>query len=200
MLSYLRGTLERKSEKEIELEVAGIGYCVLVPLSTYEKLPGAGNQIKLYITVSTGMYGGETTYYGFLTPEEKELFNLLKSVSKIGTRTALDILSKVSKSLPDFADAIIKKNTDMLIDVFGLTQKTSEKLILGLKSKINEIEFKGEKRIPLKNRQPMLDAIEGLISMGYRESESKEAVDNACRHLNNNATAEEIIKQALRYF
>ena len=107
MISYLKGTLESKSEKSIELDVGGVGYSISVPTSTLSKLPTTGSRMKVYICESTAMYGGETSYYGFLTVEERDVFNLLKSVSKIGAKAALDILSKVSKSLPDFKDAII---------------------------------------------------------------------------------------------
>ncbi len=98
MISYLKGNLESKSDGQIELDVGGVGYCVNVPVSTFQRLPETGSRVKILISESTAMYGGDTSYYGFITAEEKEIFILLRSVSKIGAKAALDILSKVSKS------------------------------------------------------------------------------------------------------
>lgn len=200
MISYLNGAIENVSDKQLVIDVGGIGYCVNIPASTSQNLPAAGSSLKIWISESTAMYGGDTTYYGFLTEEERDVFNLIKSVSKIGAKAALDILSKVSKSFPDFKEAIINKNTGVLTGVLGLTPKTAEKLIPGLKGKIKNIELKGKKKILVEDEQFLLDAIEGLISMGYRESESRQAVRLACENLTGDSSTENIIKQALKKF
>ncbi len=200
MISYLKGTLESKAEAQVELDVGGVGYCVNVPLSTFQKLPETGARLKLLISESTAMYGGDTSYYGFIATEEKEIFILLKSVSKIGAKAALDILSKVSKSFPDFKEAILKKNTSVLTGLLGLTPKTAEKLILGLKGKIKKLELKGDMKMMVKDEQSLLDAVEGLVSMGYRESEAKEAVSSACVNMPKEPSAESIIRKALKHF
>ncbi|MFH1239579.1 MAG: Holliday junction branch migration protein RuvA, partial [bacterium] len=136
MISFIRGILEDKGLNSVIVEAAGIGYQVLVPASTYEKLPSVGETLKIYVWESTSMYGGNTALYGFLTQEERDIFLLLRSVSTIGPKGALDILSKISKSLPDFKQAILEKDTKILIKIFGLTKKTAEKLVVGLKDKV----------------------------------------------------------------
>lgn len=200
MISFIRGTLENKGTGSVIVEVNGIGYHVLVPSSTYEKLPLLeGDEVKLYIWESTGMYGGTTVLYGFLSQQEKEIFHLLRSVSKIGAKGALEILSKISKSLPDFKNAVLEKDTKVLIKIFGITKKTAEKLVVGLKDKIKEVSFKGEQKFRVEEINEITDAITGLVALGYKKSQAKEAVNSACETLKDKLTTEGLIKQALRY-
>ncbi len=197
MISFIRGIVEDKGIGSVTVEVNGIGYHVLIPLSTYEKL--SEGEIKLYVWESTGMYGGTTVLYGFLTHQEKEIFHLLRSVSKIGAKGALEILSKISKSLPDFKKAVLEKDTKILTNIFGITKKTAEKLVVGLKDKIKEISFEGEQKFRVKEIQEITDAVSGLVSLGYKKSQAKEAVNSACETLEGKLSTETLIKQALRY-
>lgn len=197
MISFIRGIVEDKGIGSVTVEVNGIGYHVLIPLSTYEKL--SEGEIKLYVWESTGMYGGTTVLYGFLTAQEKEIFHLLRSVSKIGAKGALEILSKISKSLPDFKKAVLEKDTKILTNIFGITKKTAEKLVVGLKDKIKEISFEGEQKFRVKEIQEITDAVSGLVSLGYKKSQAKEAVNSACETLEGKLSTETLIKQALRY-
>jgi len=198
MISFIRGILASKMFEGIEVEAGGIGYEILVPVSTFQNLPEKGKEVKIYTYESVAMYGGGTTLYGFLTLEERDIFVLLRSVSNIGTKGALDILSKVSSSFADFKQAIKDKDTKVLVSIFGLTKKTAEKLVLGLKDKIDEVSLKGEKKAGFADKQEMMDAISGLVTMGYRETESKEAVNVACKDMSPGSTAEDIIKKSLK--
>jgi len=118
------------------LNIGGIGYKVSVPLSTSEKLPSKGENVRLFIVESVGMYGGNVTYYGFLSQEERDIFLLLKQeVPGAGAKKALDYLDKVTKSLADFRRVIVNKDIQTLTGIFGFTKKTAEKLIIALKDK-----------------------------------------------------------------
>ena len=199
MISFIRGILEDKGLNSVIVEAAGIGYQVLVPASTHEKLPSIGETLKIYVWESTSMYGGNTALYGFLTQEERDIFLLLRSVSTIGPKGALDILSKISKSLPDFKQAILEKDTKILIKIFGLTKKTAEKLVVGLKDKVENISFKGEQKFALKELNEITDAVAALETLGYKKSQAKQAVNSACEVLKGKFSTEDLVKQALRY-
>ncbi len=199
MFDFLRGRLENKETDHIVVEAQGVGYKISIPLSTYEKLPAPGAEVKIYTWVSASMYGKGNALYGFLTLEEREVFLILRSISKIGARGALEILSKISKSFADFRKAIIARDTQVLTGLFSLTRKTAEKLVIGLKDKIEVLSFAGRERFAGRNEQEIADAISGLIALGYKVSQAKEAVNSVSETMDKDAGAEEIIKQALKY-
>ncbi len=199
MFDFLRGRLEDKETDHIVVEAQGVGYKISIPLSTYEKLPSPGTEVKIYTWISASMYGKGNALYGFLTPEEREVFLILRSISKIGAKGALEILSKISKSFPDFRRAVIARDTQVLTGLFSLTRKTAEKLIIGLKDKIEVLSFAGKERFVVGNEQEIADAISGLVALGYKVSQAKEAVNSVCETMDKDTRAEEIIKQALKY-
>ncbi len=199
MFDFLRGRLEDKETDHIVVEAQGVGYKISIPLSTYEKLPPEGIEVKIYTWMSTSMYGKGNALYGFLTAEEREVFLILRSISKIGAKGALEILSKISKSFPDFRRAVIARDTQVLTGIFSLTKKTAEKLIIGLKDKIEVLSFAGKERFAARNEQEIADAISGLVALGYKVLQAKEAVNSVCETMDKDARAEEIIKQALKY-
>ncbi|MFQ5866372.1 MAG: Holliday junction branch migration protein RuvA [bacterium] len=199
MFDFLRGKLEDKETDRIVVEAQGVGYKISIPLSTYEKLPPEGTEVKIYTWMSASMYGKGSALYGFLTPEEREVFLILRSISKIGAKGALEILSKISKSFPDFRKAVIAGDMQVLTGIFALTKKTTERLIMGLKDKIEILSFAGKERFIARNEQEIADAISGLVALGYRVSQAREAVNSVCETLGQDARAEEIIKQALKY-
>jgi Holliday junction DNA helicase RuvA len=199
MFDFLRGKLEDKETDCIVVEAQGVGYKISIPLSTYEKLPPEGTEVKIYTWMSPSMYGKGSALYGFLTSEEREVFLILRSISKIGAKGALEILSKISKSFSDFRKAVIARDMQVLTGIFALTKKTAEKLIIGLKDRIEVFSFAGKERFAARNEQEVADAISGLVALGYRVSQAKEAVNSVCETMDKDARAEEIIKQALRY-
>ncbi len=199
MFDFLRGTLEDKETDRVVVEAQGVGYKISIPLSTYEKLPPEGAEVKIYTWMSASMYGQGSALYGFLTPEEREVFLILRSISKIGAKGALEILSKISKSFPDFRKAVIVRDVQALTGIFSLTKKTAEKLILGLKDKIEVLSFAGKERFAIRNEREIADAISALVALGYKVSQAKEAVNSVCETIDKDARAEEIIKQALKY-
>jgi Holliday junction DNA helicase RuvA len=199
MFDFLRGKLEDKETDRIVVEAQGVGYKISIPLSTYEKLPPPGTEVKIYTWMSASMYGKGSALYGFLSPEEREVFLILRSISKIGAKGALEILSKISRSFPDFRKAVIMRDMQVLTRIFALTKKTAERLILGLRDKIEVLSFAGKERFAARNEQEIADAISGLVSLGYKVSQAKEAVDSVSEAMDKDARAEQIIKQALKY-
>jgi Holliday junction DNA helicase RuvA len=204
MLDYICGTLESKSKDSITVGVSGIGYEAIVALSTFSKLPEIGNQVKIYVVESvSGMYGGVICLYGFLTKEEKGMYLLIKDeVPGIGAKKAMEYIDKISKSFADFKTAVISKNPSMLHSVFGFTKKTADKLIAALKDKIIAVEVSGKEKwtnVNLSENKLILEAIEGLTALGYKEQEVRTAV-NKIYEQNENITLENLITKSLQEF
>jgi Holliday junction DNA helicase RuvA len=203
MIDYLSGILDSKSTNGIIIDMNGIGYEILIPIFVSYKLPKIGSLIKVYIVESiTGMYSGITSLYGFLTKEEKELYLLIKNeVPGTGAKKAIDYIDKISKSFIDFKIAIISKNPSILIDLFGFTKKTADKLIAALEDKIvvvNNISDKENINTKTIENIMILEAVESLIVLGYKEQQAKIAVNKVYEY-NENITLECLIKKSLQY-
>jgi holliday junction DNA helicase RuvA len=201
MVEYLEGRLESKGIDFAVLDISGIGYKVGIPLSTSEKLPAKGGNVRLYIVESVGMYGGTINFYGFLSHEERDLFLLLKQeVPGAGAKKALDYLDKVTKSLPDFKRVIINKDVNSLIGIFGFSKKTSEKLIAALKDKIAQLTTAGKEKWAGTPQSPFhSEAVQGLIVLGYSQMDAAQAVGRVLEQNKDLKKAGEIIRRALRY-
>lgn len=199
MIYHIHGNLIARNVEKVVIEAAGLGYEVNIPTSTFEKLPAVNMPVKLYLCESTGMYGSGTTLYGFFTAEEKKVFLLLKSISKIGAKGALEILSKVSKSFLLFNKAIRERDVKTLVGVFDLTRKTADKLILGLKDKIGQISGASpeKERADLQNIQEINDAVAGLMAMGFSQGKAREAVEQAAQEKPDLQVAD-LIKHSLK--
>jgi len=199
MIEHIHGIIDRKNIDSVVIEAAGIGYRVFVPVTSIEKIPATGKEVKVFVVESTAMYGGSTTLYGFLSEEEKNIFMLLKaSVPGAGAKKAMEYLDKVSKSLPDFRRIILAKDSEALASIFGFTKKTAEKLISSLKDKIGEVTLSGREKWvkePLESAQSQ--AVAGLVSLGYREAQAREAVAKVSEGAQGLATTE-LIKLALK--
>lgn len=204
MIAYMNGILKAKNKDEIIVETSGVGYVINIPLSTFEKLPQIDEKVKIYICESTGLYGGQTTLYGFLTSEEKEVFLLLKSISNVGAKQALDILSKIAGQKPGFSlfkKAIQQRDLRTLTSMFDFTKKTAEKLILHLKDKLAEAgvsDLTSGTHLKEQDLKEINDAIAGLVALGYTQTQAKEAVQQACDVVKE-YKASDLIKQALRF-
>jgi Holliday junction DNA helicase RuvA len=174
----------------------------MIPVSTAEKLPACGAELKLHIVESVAMYGGSTTLYGFLSEDERDIFLLLRDeVPGAGAKKALDYLDKVSKSLPDFRRAVMGRDIAALTGLFGFTKKTAEKLAAALKDKIGDVQLPGrEKWTHSPAASPSVDAIAGLVALGYREMQAREAVEKAMAGADEGSTASaELIRRALKF-
>lgn len=203
MIDYIRGTVQKKNIDHIVIEVHGMGYDVSIPSSTLTALPACGTETRLYIWESSSMYGSGTTWYGFATEDERALFDMIRGVGNISSKVALDLVSKVNTSLPEFRRAITEKDVKTLTSYFGITKKTAEKLILGLKDKVGEIgSSAGLLATPVVSDGSQAttvagDAIEALIALGYKENIARNAVHAVVKQ-DPSFSVENIITTALR--
>ena len=199
MIDYFKGTLSYKTLNTAVVEVAGIGYSISITADTFNKLPADGNQVKLYIIESTGMYGGVISYYGFLTGEERDMFVLIKDeVPSIGAKKAMEYLDKISKSFADFQAAVMKRDVSMLSGIFGFTKKTAEKLVAALKDKIATVTVKDSaKWSNIDAGSTSSEAVAALVALGYKETDAREVVNKVVNE-NKDFSVEQIITESLK--
>jgi len=196
LIAYLKGKLMEKTPTELILDVGGVGYHLQIPLSTYERLGENGSKVK----VLTYQYVREDAFklFGFATTEEKTLFELLISVSGIGPKIALAILSCIAPD--DFKRFITLEDLDSLTEISGIGKKTAKRLIVELKEKIDQT-FRIEKGIISKGKVKKdlaEQAMSALVSLGLTRYKAKEAVESAIKDSPKKLGLEELIKQALK--
>lgn len=195
MISFLIGTIEEKRENLLVLNVNGVGYELIISNNTLASLPIEGETTKVlsYLQVSenTGV-----CLYGFATAEEKAMFLKLITVSGIGPKMAITILSGIK--LSDLIVAIASEDSNLLSKIKGLGKKSAERICLELKDKISatSLNIQGAELLDSNyNENALNDAVETLINLGvnkneaYRLARSKATADT---------TAEEIILKVLR--
>ncbi len=195
MFAYIKGSLEQKSSNFVIIDVTGIGYKIFMPSSYIENLGEIGDTIKVY----TYYYVREDniSLYGFNSNEQLRLFELLISVSGVGAKSAITMLSEISPS--SFAMAVISNDVSNLTKIPGIGKKTAERIILELKDKL-KTEQAIEKYEDLKTQiikdNKVDEAISALQVLGYTRKEIEkvfEVIDIKKLEL------EEIIKQSLKY-
>lgn len=205
MIATLRGTLLSKDSGGIVLEVSGIGYEIFMAPSVLPALPEAGETLLVHVCESTGLYGGGTSFYGFRTSEEKNLFETFREhVPSTGAKKALEYLDKASKSLPDFRRALLEKDGRVLSGVFGFTRKTADRLIDALKDNLDALPLSGTERF---SKHPgaalpssaLSQALEALSALGYKPSEARAAMAAVTEEASGkDMKAEALVRLALK--
>jgi Holliday junction DNA helicase RuvA len=173
MIGSLSGRIVVKEIDEIVIEVAGVGYRVAIPLSTYEALPGRDAEA----TVVTHLHvrEDELTLYGFATRRERRLFETLIGVSGVGPRLALHVLSRLTPER--FVGAIRRQDLATLTGISGVGKKTAERLVLELKDKVGEFaEAEAEEGGPVRLTTNGEDAVKALIALGIGRTAAERAV------------------------
>lgn len=180
MIAYVRGTLAEKSPTCAVLEAAGVGYELLIPISTYEKLPREGGEVKLL--AAHIVREDDELLFGFATADERDLFTKLTSVSGVGPKIALAILS--GASVGELALAISAGDAKRLASVKGVGKKTAEKICIELKDKLRDLALaaRGGKGGAAAN--PIIaDALSALRALGFNdEASSKMVADVLAKH------------------
>ena len=198
MIDYVRGILTEKELAGATVEAHGIGYEIIIPLSTYERLPATSAEVKLY----THYHVREDTQklYGFLTKAERELFRQLIGVSSIGPKTAIGILSKISAD--ELAKCIALGDPSRLTKIPGIGEKTAQRLIMELRGKVTTA--KGGERPAATSAAGVssntgAEAFEALLSLGYNDKQVAKAVDRVRQTITEkDLPVEAWIKKALQ--
>jgi Holliday junction DNA helicase RuvA len=191
MIAYVRGVLGEKSPTTAVVEAAGVGYEMLIPLSTYERLPREGGEVKLLAFHSVREDG--ETLFGFATENERELFTRLTGVSGVGPKTALAILSGASVS--ELASAIASRDAKRISAIKGVGKKTAEKICVELRDKVSALAFSGDLS-PVKSGVAA-DAVTALRALGFGDEASAKMVADVLAKNPEADDVEKVIKLAL---
>jgi holliday junction DNA helicase RuvA len=175
MIALLRGVLLEKHPNQAIVEAGGVGYDVTIPVSTFTKLPEAGTEVRLKI--HTHVREDALALYGFLTLDEKALFEKLISVSGIGPTLAVKILSGLAA--PDLILSIRRGEVEKLVKVPGVGKKTAERMVLELRDKLPATA--GEPGTPqAETLSPVdQDVLSALLNLGCAHSQAEAAVRKA---------------------
>lgn len=189
MISFLDGTIEYLGDKYVILNAGGIGYKVTLVPKVLNIVSKSTGKVKLHIHSKLNMREGTFDMYGFHKKEDLDLFNLLTTVSGIGPKGALTILSSVEPG--HLKTAIINEDAGYLKKVSNLSPKIANRLVLELKNKIDYIDTGEMKGIDLVGEG---QATEALLVLGYSQSQAKEALKEA-----KSDRLEDRVREALKF-
>ena len=198
MITFLHGKLVEALPTQVVVDVNGIGYEALIPLSSFDKLPQPGGEVKLL----TQLIVREDAHvlYGFATTAERDLFRLLiHSVSGIGPKTALNILSGISVTA--FRGAVAGSDVKSLSQISGVGKKTAERIVVELRDKIGAAgvwEAASAKHALSPDDQKINDAVLALMALGFKQIEAHDAVRAAQTMLGAPATVEQLVRACLK--
>jgi len=197
MIASLTGILRFKSPGHITVDVNGIGYRVFIPLSTFYELADEGSPIAL--NVYTAVREDAIHLYGFRTPEEKQLFELLLSVNGIGPKLAIGLLSGISSA--DCIGAGVTDYRQTLTKIPGVGKKMAERMILELRDRVIKLaspETREEAKASDSLDAVREDALSALVNLGYKKSVAKMVLDRVLDEAGDGLALEEVLKRALK--
>lgn len=195
MFAYLKGSLEVKTKGYIVVDVGGVGYKVFMSQTAIEKIGEIGNTIKVHTYLR--VREDDMSLYGFNTNEELRMFELLLSVSGIGAKSAIGILSNITPSC--FALAVISNDIAKIKSLPGIGPKSAQRIILELKDKISKEETSEEiDQIEIQKVEQMSNNVQEAISalqvLGYTRKEIEKSLEHVDKE---NLNVEDIIKKGL---
>ena len=198
MITFLDGEIVENLPGRLVLNIGGVGYEILVPLSTSDNIPSAGKNIR--ILTHLHIREQEQTLYGFQTHDERDLFRLLiDRVSGIGPKLGLAVLSAMA--VGEFKDAVIRSDIAALSTINGLGKKTAERIVLELKDKIGVTEAwvaASQGETAGSAARAVNDAVLALIALGYKQADAAKAIKKAATDHEGEPDADEFIRSALR--
>ncbi|WP_309398111.1 Holliday junction branch migration protein RuvA [Cerasicoccus maritimus] len=201
MIAYLQGKVADATPLSAIIDVNGVGYAVMVPVTTAEKLPAVGQEVRIW---TVAVYREDSaSLYGFASTEERDFFRLLmEKVSGIGPKTAISILSKLS--VPMLTQTIANGDVALLSKCPGIGKKTAERLIVELKDKVGAIGVPSQTVVATgtTSQAPtasttITDAVSALMALGYKAETADKSVSKAASKLGDSASTEELIRAAL---
>ena len=198
MIAFLQGKLVEALPTQATVDVHGVGYGVLIPLSSYDKLPAPGQPVKLLTQLV--VREDSHTLYGFVTAAERDLFRLLvDTVSGIGPKIALNILSGMNAVA--FRGAVANGDVKALSQISGVGRKTAERIVVELRDRIGAAgawEASSAQRALSPEDQKLNDAVLALMALGFKQAEAHDAVRAALNGLGARATVEDLVRASLK--
>ncbi len=190
MISIISGKLVERLEGELIISVSGVGFRVFVPTSLLSSLPPVGEEVRLRI--HTYLREDQIALYGFLQPEEVQVFRALLGVSRIGPQVAIQVLSMLSPG--ELVESIQLENTSTLKRVPGIGKKTAQRIILELKDKFDQSDFV----VPSGTGESVPeDLITGLVNLGYSAQRAQEVLSQVVEE-QGSQNEEQLLRLALK--
>jgi holliday junction DNA helicase RuvA len=190
MIGRISGILAHKAPGEITVDVGGVGYQIFIPLSVFYRLPELGEKVSLQI--HTHLREDALQLFGFLEPEEKQVFLLLNSVAGIGPKLAVTILSGIPAD--DLARALKEGDQARLISIPGVGKKLAERMVVELRDKA--VAMPAQTVGAANGSQTMRDAVSALVNLGYRRADAEKSVREISQK--QEGTLADVLKEALR--
>jgi holliday junction DNA helicase RuvA len=198
VITFLRGKLTEVLPTQITVDVGGLGYELLIPLSSFNKLPQPGHD--LHILTHLAIREDAHVLYGFMTGQERDLFRMLiNTVSGIGPKIALNILSGMNVTA--FRGAVANGDVKALSQISGVGKKTAERIVVELKDKVGAAgawEASSAQRALSPADQKINDAILALIALGFKQTDAHDAVRSALEKLGPDAGPDDLVRASLR--
>ena len=197
MIAHLNGILKKKTTQSVIIDNSGIGYEVITPLSTFYDLPEEDEEVSLHIY--THVREDALLLFGFQTTLEKEIFQMLISVSGIGPKLAINVLSGIGPN--ELLEALAYGDAVRLQSIPGVGRKTAERMALELKDKAfgvrSDLEIPPARVTTDLDKRVLDDALSALLNLGYSVKAARAAVDKAISNVKD-VNLEGVIKEALR--
>ncbi|WP_375757885.1 Holliday junction branch migration protein RuvA [Corallococcus exercitus] len=198
MIARLRGNVLEKGPEDAVIDVQGVGYRVNLSTVSLGKLPADGQPVD--IRIRTVVREDAFELFGFLSPQEEELFQLLNSVSRIGPRMALGVMSGME--VGELIAALSRGETARLAKIHGVGKKTAERLVLELKEKVRNLHSEGiargtTPRAPVTSGNKA-DLVSALLNLGYKQPQAEKAADGVIERLGPDATFQALFREALK--
>lgn len=195
MIAYLRGVLAEKEVTRVVVECHGVGYEAAIPLSTFDRLPAKGAEVKLY--THHEVREDAQLLFGFATKPERDMFRLVTTVSGVGPKLALAVLSGLT--VGDLQLAVSQGDAKRLAAVKGIGKKTAARIVVELKDKINPIEALANATAETSREQGAVlrDAMLALAALGFSEDIARAKVQQVLDGEPGLADVETILKRAL---
>ncbi len=200
MIATLTGRLQEKQPGRAVVDVGGVGYELLISSRTHERLPDLGSEVFLH--VHTSVREDAITLFGFTERSEKRFYLLLNTVSGVGPKLALGILSGIAPA--ELAEAIVARDMTRLVALSGVGKKTAQRLCVELADKVSAFRGVADGETGM-GREAVgddvaRDAVSALVNLGYGENHARQAVRQVMKTVDGGATGkvEDIIRQALR--
>lgn len=198
MINYLHGKLIDALPTQITVDVHGVGYEILIPLSSYDKLPAPGGELK--ILTHLAIREDAHVLYGFMTADERDMFRLLiHTVTGIGPKIALNVLSGMNVTA--LRGAVANGDVKALSQISGVGKKTAERIVVELKDKIGAAgawEAMSAQRALSPADQLINDAVLALMALGFKQIEAHNSVRGAQAMLGAEATVEDLVRASLK--
>jgi Holliday junction DNA helicase RuvA len=198
MIALISGKIVYKGISHVIVDVQGVGYRIFIPLTTFYELPEPGQIITLH--VHTNVKQDAINLFGFYTVQERDLFQLMISVSGIGPKMSMNILSGISAQ--ELLRAISSGNVGKLVNIPGVGKKMAERLILELKEKV--IKKMMMEKMPAADGQHQAgeiiieDVLSALVNLGYKSNVARDALDKALRASEEELGMDQLLKKTLK--